>query len=171
MKRIIFILALFVSPFLVNAQDFVDDIFSKYSGKDNFTSIVISKDLFDFAFTLDNDKELEKLKGKISDLKILVSEHLSEGNVGFTNEIRNSINKNSYLSLMEILDGKNKVNFYVKKDNDKIIHLLLLATEKDQEVLLSIKGEFTMKELAEIGKDSNVHGSFHHLSYLKNLDK
>lgn len=171
MKRIILVLALFVAPFLVNAQDFIDDIFSKYSGKDNFTSIVVSKDLFDFAFTLDNDKDMEKLKGKISDLKILISENQSEGNVGFTNEIRDNISKNSYLSLMEILDGKNKVNFYVKKNNDKIIHLLLLATEKEKEVLLSIKGEFTMKELAEIGKDSNVNGSFHHLSYLKNLDK
>ena len=167
----IFLLALSALPFLAGAQDFIDDVFNKYSGKDNFTSIVISKDLLDFAFTIDKSKDLDKLKGKISDLKILISDNKGENSIGFTSEIRDNLNKNSYLSLIEILDGKTKVNFYVKKDNDKIVHLLLLATEKDSEVLLSLKGQFTMKELVEIGNDSNSHGSFHHLSYLKNLER
>jgi hypothetical protein len=171
MKRIIFLLALSVLPFLAGAQDFIDDLFNRYSGKDNFTSIVISKDLLDFAFNLDKDKDLDKLKGKISDLKILISEHKNGSLVGFTNEIRDNLNKDSYLSLIEILDGKTKVSFYAQKDNDKIVHLLLLATEEDQDVLLSLKGQFTMKDLAELGNNSNNHGSFHHLSYLKNLDE
>lgn len=173
MKRIFFILGLSVLPFLASAQDFIDDVFNKYSGKDNFTSIVISKNLLDLAFAVDSDKskDLEKLKGKISDLRILISEHQSDKSINFTNEIRSNLDKNSYLSLMEILSGKTKVNFYVKKDNEKIVHLLLLASEEDQEVLLSLKGQFTIKELVEMGKDSNEHGSFHHLSYLRNLEK
>jgi len=167
MKRFVIILAFFVFPFWASAQDFIDEVFSKYSGKDGFTSIVISKDLLNFAFNAENDNSIEKLKGKISDLKILISDnHQSGVSLNFTDEIRNTINKNSYLSLMEILDGKNKVNFYVKKDNDKIVHLLLLAAEDDEQVVISLKGQFTMKELVEIGKDSE-HGSLHHLSYLK----
>jgi len=171
MKQIIFILVLSVLPFLAGAQDFIDEVFNRYSGKDNFTSIVISRDLLDFAFALDNHKDIDKLKGKISDLKILVSEHKDDNSLRFTNEIRDNLNKNSYLSLIEILDGKTNVNFYIKKDNDKIVQLLLLATQDDEDVLLSLKGQFTMKELVEIGKGSSDHGSFHHLSYLKNLDE
>jgi hypothetical protein len=170
MKRIIFIIALSVTPFLVDAQDYIDDAFNKYSGKENFTSITVSKDLLDFVFALDNDKNADRLKGKIADLKILISEHQPENSVGFTNEIRNNLSKNEYLRLMEVLDGKSKVTFYIKKDNDKIVHLLLLATGDDEEVLLSLKGQFTMKELAELGKDSNNNGSFHYLSCLKSLE-
>lgn len=170
MKKALFIILLAVLPFFAGAQDFIDNLFSKYAGKENFTSIVISKDLLDFAFSFDKqDSAIEQLKGKISDLKILISNGpKSELSEGFTSEIMSNINKNSYLSLMEILDGKNKVNFYVKKENDKIVHLLLIAFEEDERVILSLKGKFSMKDLAEIGRDSH-DGSLHHLSYLKDI--
>ena len=169
MKRFIIILSFLVLPFLSNAQDFVDDLFKKYSGTEGFTSIVISKDLLDFAFTAGDD--LDKVKGKISDLKILVSnKHHYAGSTNFLNDIKVDFSKNSYLSMMEIIDGKDKVNIYVKKDNDKIVHLLLLASEDDEEIMLSLKGLFSMKDLVEMGKDSNNHGTFHHLSHLKDLE-
>jgi len=169
MKRLLFAASLFVLPLFAGAQDFVDDVFTKYSGNQNFTSIVISKNLLDFAFTIDKENDLNRLKGKISDLKILVSEHKDDVNLKFTDEIRSNLNKNEYMSLIEIKDGKTKVNFYVKKNGDKIVHLLLLASEADQDVLLSLSGEFTMKDLSEIGKCVKGDGSFHHLTYLKNV--
>lgn len=169
MKRLLFAAALFVLPLFAGAQDFVEEMFSKYSGNQNFTSIVISKNLLDFAFTIDKENDLNRLKGKISDLKILVSEHKTDVNLKFTEEVRSNLNKNEYLSLIEIRDGKTKVNFYVKKNGDQIVHLLLLASEVDQDVLLSLSGEFTMKDLSELGKCAKGGGSFHHLQYLKNV--
>lgn len=169
MKRLLFVTMLFVLPLFVGAQDFVDELFDKYSGNQNFTSIVISKNLLDFAFSMDKTNDLNSFKGKISDLKILVSEHKDDTNNKFTDEIRNNINKNEYMSLIEIRDGKTKVNFFVKKNGDKIVHLLLLASEINQDVLLSLSGNFTMKDLSEIGKNVKVDGSFHHLSHLKNV--
>ncbi len=172
MKRIIIILSFAMLPILVGAQDFIDDLFRKYSGNDGFTSIVINKALLDFAFTINNDKDIDKLKGKISDLRILISDEHQQGNSStFKDEIKNSITKNDYQNLIEILDGKNKVNFYVKKDNDKIVHLIIIASENNEKVLLSLKGQFTMKELIKMGKDSNHKGSFHPLSYLTHLDE
>ncbi len=169
----IFIFALSVLPFFAGAQNFIDELFNKYSGNENVTSIVISKNLFDFAFAMDNDKDgkLEKLKGKISDLKILVSENKNGLSPKFTEEIKGYIGKDSFLTLIEIIDGKKKVNLYVKKNDDKIVNLLLLSKEENQEVMLSLQGQFTMKELAELGRDANVNGSFHHLLYLKNIEK
>jgi len=171
MKRTLIILSFIIFPLLLEAQDVIDAVFKKYSGSDNFTSIIISKDLLDFAFSIDNDKDIDKIKGKISDLKILISEHQKSGNTGFTNEIRDAIDKNSFMNLMEIRDGKSKVNIYAKKNADKIVHLILLANEEDEEVLLSIRGEFSTKDLVELGRNSNHDGSFHHLSYLRDLEK
>ena len=173
MKRMIFIIALSVLPFLVGAQGFIDDLISKYSGNANVTTIVISKNLLDFAFTLDNDKDgkLEKLKGKISDLKILISEKKTELSIELIDEIKGYMGKDNFLTLIEIIDGKKRVNLYVKKENDKVVHLLLLAKEENQEVMLSLQGQFTMKDLADLGKGTNINGHFHHLSYLKNIEK
>jgi hypothetical protein len=180
MKKLFVILAIFVLPLWACAQDFIDDVFNKYSGKDGFTSIVISNELLNFAFALDwgngNEKDSEKnidvRKGKVTDLKILVSKrHNDEERIDFISAIKGSFNKNSYLSLMEILDGKNKVNIYAKKDADKIVHLLLLATDDGEQVLLSLKGNFTLKDLVELGKNCNDNESFHDLTYLKSLEK
>lgn len=172
MKRTIIILSIFIIPLFAGAQDFIDDVFNKYSGSNDFTSIVIGKDLLDFAFSIDKENDKDNLKGKISDLKILVSEkHDGLNNNSFTNEIRNSLDKNSYLSLMEIKDGKDKVNFYVKKNNDIIVHLILLATGDSEEVLISLKGQFTKQDLSDIGRSCKGEGSFHHLSRLSKIEK
>ena len=172
MKRTLTILALFIIPFISGAQDVIEDVFKKYSGNDSFTSIVIGKDLLNLAFSLDNEKNAESLKGKISDLKILVSNNtLSKKNDSFFTDIKEALDKNSYLNLMEIRDGKSKVRIYAKKDNDTISHLVLIASEDDEEVLLSLRGLFSMKELAELGKCSNGDGSFHYLSHLKDVEK
>ena len=125
MKRLLFAISLLTFPLFVNAQDFIDELFNKYSGNENFTSIAISKNLLDFAFTIEKGNDSNRLKGKISDLRILVSEHKSDGNLKFTDEIKSELNKSDYMSLIEIKDGKTKVNFYVKKNGEKIVHLLL----------------------------------------------
>ncbi|MHC1704633.1 MAG: DUF4252 domain-containing protein [Tenuifilaceae bacterium] len=171
MKRTFIILSFIIFPLLAEAQDVIDAVFKKYSGSDSFTSIIISKDLLDFAFAINNDKDIDKIKGKISGLKILVSENQRTGNIGFTSEIQEAIEKNSFLNLMEIRDGKSKVNIYAKKNEDKIVHLVLLAIEDDEEILLSLRGEFSTKDLAELGRNSGHNGSFHHLSYLRDLEK
>lgn len=168
MKRIILFVTLLSVPFFSVAQDFITDIFSKYSGRDNFTCISINKSLLNLALAFDAD--CDKLMGKISDIQILVSENEFNEGISFTNEIIENLNKSNFVSLMEIRDGHNKINFYVKKDNEIINHLILLAKEDDEEVFLSLKGKFTLKELAEIGKSSNDHGNFHHLSFLKDID-
>lgn len=166
-------MVLSASSLIVNAQSIIDNLFSKYSGNDNFTSIIVNKSLLDFIFSMDTDKDskLETLKGKISDLKILIADNRNSISAEFAEEVKAYIADDSFMSLMEIIDGKKRVNLYVKKNNDKVVHLLLSAREEKQEVLLSLEGQFTMKDLVQIGRDSKGKGSFGHLSYLKNLDK
>ncbi len=77
MKRIVIILAFLILHFWASSKDFINEVFSKYSRNDGCTSIVINKDLLNFAFTAENDDNIEKLKGKISDLKILISNNQS----------------------------------------------------------------------------------------------
>jgi hypothetical protein len=155
-------------PFMSRTQDIVEDIFRKYSGNDNYTSITISNDLLNFVFTGSKGEGIHT--GKISSLKILAAEHHFANSSGFTNEIIKDLNSNDYHNIMEIMDGKSKVNFYIKEGSGKICQFLMVAKGDDEEVMVSIKGEFTMKDLANLGKNSNNCSGFNSLSHLRNLD-
>jgi len=152
------------------AQESIDEVFRKYQGKEGYTSIHISKGLLQLAalFDEDSDTDLKKMDGKLDDLRILVADSCSKG---LTDEIKGLLEKNSFISLMEVIDGHDKVNFYVQQNNARVSQLVLLATGHDEDVLLSIKGNFTLNELAELGRGSGRHGHLHHMSLLGSLDE
>lgn len=150
------------------AQESIEELFRKYQGKEGYTSIHISKGLLQLAAQFDDsDADLKKLDGKLDDLRILVADSYSKG---FTGEIKGLLEKGSFISLMEVIDGHGQVNFYVQKNNERVSQLVLLATGPDEDVLLSIKGNFTLNELAELGRGSGRHGYLHHMSILGGLN-
>ena len=58
MKKMMFFtawMAFFCIPFLVNAQSPIDKIFDKYAGQDNFTTVNISKDMFEMFMQMDKE--------------------------------------------------------------------------------------------------------------------
>lgn len=168
MRRIAVILIIMLSSLLTNAQAYIDDIFNQYSGKPGFTSVVISPQLFQLLSIVDNnDPELKTISEKIGSLKILVSE---EKKVGFTEVIREQIKKGNYLNIMEVIEGNQKVNFYIKQTGENITDLVLLAIDDTEEVFLSITGNFKLNDLANLSKNNSVLHGNEHLSLLKNLE-
>lgn len=169
MKRLALVFVMIIASNIVFAQAFIDEVFQKYSGKPGFTSVMITPELFKLLALMDkNDPELQKISQKMSSLRILVSE---EKTVGFTNEVREKIAKLNYLNIMEVIDGSQKVNFYVQQKGDRITDFLLLSIDDREEVLLSITGNMTLNELSELGKSNSWGGSTGHLSLLKNLEE
>jgi len=113
------------------------------------------------------DEDLQMISDKMSSLRILVSE---EKIVGFTEEVRAKMGKMNYLSIMEVVDGSQKVNFYVQQKDDLITDFLLLAIDGKEEVLLSITGNLKLSELSKLGKSGSFGGGTGHLSLLKSLE-
>ncbi len=113
------------------------------------------------------DEDLKQLSEKIVSLKILVSE---DKTVGFTNEIRAQMVKLKYKTIMQIVDGEQKVDFFVKQNGDMITDLVMLATDKTEEVLLSLSGNIKLNELASLGSSSDKAG-MSHMSLLKSLEQ
>lgn len=152
------------------AQESIDEVFRKYNGKEGYTSIHIGKGLLQLASLFDDDRDADmiKLDGKFDDLRILVADSYNQG---FTDEIKDLLEKGSFISLMEVIDGQDRVNFYVQKNTDRVSQLILLAIDHNEEVLLSIKGNFTLSELAEFGRGSGRPGHLHHMSLLGKLDE
>lgn len=168
MKRLVLIVAMVIAANISFGQAFIDEVFNKYSGQPGFTSVMITPQLFKLLALVDKtDTDLQMISEKMNSLRILVSE---EKVVGFTEEVRAKMDKKNYLNIMEVLDGSQKVNFFVQQKGDVITDFLLLAIDGKEEVLLSISGNLKLSELSKLGTSSSLGGSSGHLSLLKNLE-
>ncbi len=168
MKRISIILALLIFPFFTNAQDFVDQLIEKYQGKRGFTTVVVNKNLFDIAAAMDDDEDLQKMKGMIDNIRIIAMEdYTNSEKINFYKEIIAQVDTKSYQELMKVKESDHDAVFYVKYAGKDIEELLLIAGGKDENAVISIKGKISLKEMASLSKSVHMKG-FEHLNELEN---
>ena len=169
MKKIITIIILAAFPVILNAQDFVDGLIDKYQGKPGFTTVVINSALFDIVAAIDDDEDLQKMKGMIDNIRIIAMEdHFSSTDINFFDEMKLQVDTKSYVELMTIKKHDNDVVFYVKyAANKDIEELLLVAGGNDDNAVVSIKGKISLKELASLSNSVKISG-FEYLDELEN---
>ena len=169
MKKVGTIIILAIFPILLNAQNFVDDLINKYQGKEGFTTVVINSSLFDIIAAIDDDEDLQKMKGMIDNIRIIAMEdHSNSSNINFFDEIKSQVDSKSYVELMTVKEHNNDVVFYIKYAADKDIEeLLLVAGGDDDNAVISIKGNINLKELASLSNSVHISG-FEYLDKLEN---
>ena len=168
MKKIVIIVVLAAFPFLLNAQDFVDNLINKYQGEKGFTTIVINSTLFDIVAAIDDDEDLQKMKGMIDNIRIIAMEdHFNSSDINFFDELKSQVDTKSYVELMTIKEHDNDVVFYVKYAGKDIEELLLVAGGNDENAVISIKGKINLKELASLSNSVHISG-FEYLDELEN---
>ncbi|MFO7827608.1 MAG: DUF4252 domain-containing protein [Bacteroidales bacterium] len=167
MKRISIIVALIIFPFLSSAQDFVDQLIEKYQGQKGFTTVIVNKGLLDLAAAMDDDEDLEKMKGMIDNIRIIAMEdYLNSENINFYNEIISQVDVDLYQELMTVKESDNDVVFFVKYAGKDIDELLLIVGGSDDNAVISIKGKINLKEMAALSGSVNVSG----MKYLDELE-
>lgn len=167
MKKIITIVVLAAFPFLLNAQDFVDNMIAKYQGEKGFTTVVINSALFDIAAAMDDDEDLQKMKGMIDNIRIIATEDHFSSDLNFFNEMKSQVDTKSYVELITVKEHNNDVIFYVKYAGNEIEELLLVAGGNDENAMISIKGKINLKQLASLSNSVHISG-FEYLDELKN---
>ncbi|MDY0199677.1 MAG: DUF4252 domain-containing protein [Bacteroidales bacterium] len=169
MKRIIIVLLLVAAGHITFGQAFIDDVFAKYAGKTGFTSVVITPQLFKLlTFVDDSDSDIKTLTEKLSSLRILVSEKKA---IGFTDEVRRQVDNVNYINIMNVVDGKQKVDFFIQKKGQTVTDLILLAIDDSEEVLISISGNFTLNELSGLANTASFGTGANKMSLLKKLEE
>lgn len=167
MKKIITIVVLAAFPFILNAQDFVDNMITKYQGEEGFTTVVINSALFDIAAAMDDDEDLQKMKGMIDNIRIIAMEDHFNSDLNFFNEMKSQVDTKAYVELMTVKEHNNDVVFYVKYAGKEIEELLLVAGGSDDNAVISIKGKINLKELASLSNSVHISG----FEYLDELEK
>lgn len=169
-----FTIALFLLiPLLMNAQSPIDRIFDKYTGQDGFTTVNISKDMFQMFSSMGNAQdsgtlEMKKIMEQLTGLKVLTcnADTVKQAKaMAFYNESVAVFPASVYKELMTVNDEGKNIRFLSKQDaSGKIQEMVMLVKGKHEIIVLSILGSIDLSTLSKLSKRMNIHG-------LENLDK
>jgi hypothetical protein len=170
MKKIALIISLLGLVFGMKAQSIIDKLYDKYSGTEGYTSVYISKYMFDMFRNDMGDKqeqdEVEQVISKLDCIKILLTDDdpATPAPVNLYQEMMKILPSSSYKEIMVVKEKDQEIKFYSKEVKDKIVELLLVLSGKDENVLLSIQGDIDLKNIAGLAKTMNING-------MENLEK
>jgi hypothetical protein len=149
----------------INAQSIMDKFFDKYSGTEGFTSVYISKYMFDM-FRSDEsvnkveEEDMNKIISKLSGIKILVTDDdpATTAPINLYQEIMKLLPSTSYKEIMVVKEKDQDIKFFVKEDKGKVIELLMVIGGKisKESVLISIMGDIDMKNISKLAKSMNI---------------
>jgi len=154
----------------VEAQSIMDKLFDKYSGAEGYTSVYISKYMFDMFRNKDVDAEtqddMHEVISKLNCIKILVTDDdpSTPAPVNLQQEIMKVLPSSPYKEIMVVKEKDQNVNFYVREEKNKVVDLLLVIGGNEDNVLISIQGDIDMKNISKLAKSMNIEG-------MENLEK
>ncbi|NOZ34784.1 MAG: DUF4252 domain-containing protein [Chlorobi bacterium] len=146
--------------------------FNKYSGQKGYTSVYITKYMFDLFAKISNDtedKEFHEITSKLNAIKILTLDSAlnAKNSIKFNKELLQNLPKSIYKQLMIVKDGKQTVNFLINKKNDKISEFLMIVYGEGDPVLIMLEGDINLKNIAKLSKTMDVND----FKYLEKIDK
>ncbi len=139
-------------------------LYEKYNGKEGYTTVSISKDLFTMFADMqaDNDtlKEVKEMMNQLDGIRILMYETEAENDAElarFKDEI-SKFNLAGFSELMVVQEKDEKVKFMSKKSGDKISELLLIISSGKEAGFISITGLIDLKTVSKLSKTMNFEG-------------
>ncbi len=167
MKKFVFTIVVLLGTLSLSAQSkVVDKLFEKYSERDGFTTVVITKHMFNLFSNVETeaDDEYMNMIKNLKNIRILTGPENSEEGVNFYDEIMKELPKKEYEELMVIHDSDKDIKFLVKEENNIVSELLMVIGSKTDNVLISITGNIDMKSISKLSKSMGIQG-------MENLDK
>jgi len=156
---------LLTSTQLLNAQNSsAIALFDKYGGKDGYTTVSISKELFGMFADMDSDdpdmKEVKTMMEQLEGIKILMYETEADGDAElarFKGEV-GKLQVEGFSELMVVKSTGEEVKFLAKKKGDKIGELLLVINGDKEAGFIVISGTIDMNTIGKLSKTMNFEG-------------
>jgi hypothetical protein len=161
MRKIALIVTFFLLPLMLTAQKTpIDKLFKKYYGKEGFTTVLVTEDMFEVISDMEKEKgDFEGTLGKVKRVRVIAQEDSTgvEG-INFMEEL-NKVEFDDYKELVVVKEADQEVLILAKEADGRLQELLVLVGGEDN-VLISIEGNFTMEDLEALS----------HLEGLESLD-
>lgn len=139
-------------------------LFDKYGGKDGYTTVSISKELFGMFAEMETDDadmaDVKAMMEQLDGIKVLMYEakDASDPELGkFKGEI-SKLQVQGYTELMVVKQPDEEVKFLSMKKGDKIGELLLLINGTTEAGFITITGLIDMKTIGKLSKAMNFEG-------------
>lgn len=143
-------------PIAAWAQNGVDfgDLCTKYSGREGYSTIEMSGKMFKMinGATVDMDDELSMAIDNIKSLQILIAQR---ANKEFSTDVDNMLKKMRYEVMTTVNDHDKKVLFFIRESDEKqptVSNFLMRATSGQSDVLMSITGSISIKQISQLTK-------------------
>ena len=153
MKKIAFIIPVLLVPLMLTAQTkSIDKLFKKYYGKKGFTTVLVHKDMFEVIANMEESKgEIDGTLGKIKRVRVIAQEDEADVEaVNFMDELK-GVEFDDYKELVVVREADQEVLVLAKEEDGRLQELLVLVGGEDN-VLVSVEGNFTMKDLEALGE-------------------
>lgn len=166
MKKYFILLAMSLLASGAFAQNkVIEQLFKKYSDKEGFSSVVITKNMFQLFANVENPTNDDFLKTvkNLDFIKILSINGEAEGKA-FYKEIQQAIPAADYKELMTIKEPDNQVRFLTLEKDGTIRELIMVSNGKEESTLIWMTGIIDMKTVGKIATSMHMDG-------MENLEK
>ena len=159
MKKLIGFFVFTLLACSIYAQKSIDDLFTRYSGKDGFVCVTINGNLLKLAASLDGDDD-QSLPKEITTIRILAQDDDDMVVDNFYDLVIKDIDLSKYDEFMSVLGKDEKVKMLVRTDGNRFSEFLLIAGGKDSNAFIQIKGSMTLDEAKKFARDAEKnHGA------------
>lgn len=167
MKKLTLIVMLFaVLTISLKAQKSpVDELFTRYDGKEGFTSVYISSKMFSLLSRIDSDdQEFRNLVTRIKGIRILsIDSARNSSGINLAAELMPGLKRNGYEELMTVREDADNVFFMIREVGGRIAELVMV-TGGDGSSVVSIQGDLDLKTIASLSDSMGINE-------LENLEK
>jgi len=143
----------------------IDQLFAKYSDKDGFTAVSISKGMFNlFASENENKDEFAAAVKGLESIRILSPDAtIKKGSLNFYSEICKSLPIAQYEELMSVKEKDQVFKMLIRRKGNVITEFLMIGGGNDN-VLICITGNINLKSISKLSKAMDIQG-------MENIDK
>jgi len=158
MKKIILFSSALCIFTLMHAQtNAIDELFSKYSEREGFTTVTISGKLLRLFAGKEAKEDGSNIVNRLTSIKILsVGDSILNQRINFYRELSNKMDLTSYEELMVVKEGQNMSKFLIRQKGDIISELVVITGGPGDNTLISIKGDLDLKSLSELSEGTGI---------------
>ncbi len=160
MKKIFGIIAAVLFSATLSGQKSIDDLFSKYGGKEGFTTVTINGGLLKLAAAFGGEEHDKSLPKDITLIRILSQDKEGDARVeNFYDAVIKDIDLSKYEEFMRVKESGQEVRMLVRTEGNMFKEFLLISGGKDN-ALIQIKGSMTFDEAKKFADEAKKdHGT------------
>jgi hypothetical protein len=168
MKKLLCII-LIALPALSWAQSSkLDKLFDRYSGQQGFTSLHITRHLFNLfkkVETAQQGKEFDEAITSLRSIKLLVADSTTNAAMNYTliRDVLGSLKRDAYTELMVFQqNGRETITVLIREEGPVIQEFLMTIDSPNEAVFIFLEGNIDLEKIARLSKTMNIQG-FEHL--------